>query len=181
MWCLRCYEPVRQLTPREPQLAPLPTVAVPRVERRHSRWKAGATTFGPVGRIAITVVVLLFAPTSLDPISLFVYLPGYLAIAFVVLRSTWANDLVALPGTLEGTGGDTSREAMPRLAPAEAPTLPVRTPIPRSTMIAWVVLAVLGGALGVVWTTSGNVGRGIIGIGASIAALVLWFASILRG
>jgi hypothetical protein len=110
-----------------------------------------------------------------------VYLPCYLVIAFVVLRNTWANDIVDLPGTPDGAVAEGSRDGMPRLAPAESPPPSVRTPIPRSTMIAWGALAVLGGALGVAWTTSGHVGRGIIGIGASIAALVLWFASILRG
>ncbi len=181
MWCLRCYEPVRQLTPREPQLASLPTAAGPRIERPRSRWKAGATTFGPVGRIAITVLVLLFVPTSLDPISLFLYLPCYLVIAFIILRSTWANDLVDLSRAGEGSEVAASREGMPRLAPSEVPAPRVRTPIPRSTMIAWVVLAVLGGALGVVWTTSGDVGHGIIGICASVTALVLWIGWVLRG
>ena len=61
MRCLRRYALVRQLTPRPPQL---PTVhfVQPKDERPMSRWKAGATTFGPVGRIAITALVLLFAP-----------------------------------------------------------------------------------------------------------------------
>jgi hypothetical protein len=180
MWCLRCYEPVRQLTPREPQLAPLPTATVPRVERPRSRWKAGATTFGPVGRIAITIIVLLFAPTSLDPISLFIYWPCYLALAFVILRSTWANDLVDLPGAGEDAGGDASA-GMPRLAPGEVVAPPVRAPLPRSTLIAWVALAALGGSLGFVWAPSGHVGRGIVGIVASLAALVLWLAWVLRG
>ena len=179
-WCLRCYEPVRELAPREPQLAPLSTATVPRVERPRSRWKAGATTFGPVGRITITLIVLLFAPTSLDPISIFVYWPCYLGLASVVLRSTWANDLVDLPGAGDAIGDDAPREGVPRLAPVEEPGTPARAPIPRSTMIAWVTLAVLGGGLGVVWASSGHVGRGLVGVGASILALALWIAWVIR-
>jgi hypothetical protein len=74
-WCLRCYTPVAELTPRERQLPPVEHAEDPppwanrsplRDNRgtppTYSRWRAGPTTFGPVGRIAITVVVLLVFP-----------------------------------------------------------------------------------------------------------------------
>jgi hypothetical protein len=166
MWCLRCYEPVRQLTPREPQLPALPSVTVPRVERPRSRWKAGGTTFGPVGRIAITVLVLLFAPTSFDLVALVTFWPCYLALAFVVLRSTWSSDYVDLPGAGDHAGAD-APDAGPERFPA------VREPIPRSTIVAWSLLIVLGIGVAVVFFTSGHVGQGLIGIGASLVALVM--------
>ncbi len=80
MWCLQCYEPVRQLTPREP---PLPGIQFmpPKDEAPMSRWKAGATTFGPVGRITITLLVLLFAPWSMDGFAIIVLWPPYLVLA----------------------------------------------------------------------------------------------------
>lgn len=103
MWCLRCYEPVRQLTPREPQLPPLPVDAVvdPRSVRPdfaplrvarpvYSRTRSGATSFGLLGRLAVTGIVVAMLPWGmLGPITL-VYLLGYVPVALVVLRSTWA-------------------------------------------------------------------------------------------
>jgi len=108
MWCLRCYEPVRQLTPRDPQLAPIPSedlidpasvrpdyVPLPRTPRVTSRILSSPTSFGLAGRLAITAVVVLILPFSgwIAPLG-FVYALGALPIAFIVLRSTWAPTLV---------------------------------------------------------------------------------------
>lgn len=169
MWCLRCLEPIRQLTPREGQL---PTARLvhenPAIAR--SRWKAGATSFGPVGRIAITVGVLLFFPPigSLgSPMTLFIYLPSYLAIAAVVLRSTWKKDVVEHPISIEGPPGEPRPE-------------PVVEPIPTVTIVAWSVLIAIGLGVGVAWTTTGSQGRGLIGIGVSLGVLVLAFRWFTR-
>jgi hypothetical protein len=118
MWCLRCLEPMRQLTPREGDI-PVASFVNTRPEAARSRWKAGATSFGPMGRIAITVGVLLFFPPTLgNPVTLFVYLPAYLAIAAMVLRSTWKKDVVERPIAVEGTSG----EPRPELAVEPVPT-----------------------------------------------------------
>lgn len=167
MWCLRCLEPVRQLTPREPQL---PTARPVRTEPvlARSRWKAGATSFGPVGRIAITVGVLLFFPPigSLgSPITLFIYLPGYLTIAAVVLRSTWKKDVLERPLPVEEPPGGPRPE-------------PVLEPVPTATIVAWSVLIAIGLGVAIAWTATGSQGRGMIGIAVSLSALVLamrWF------
>src|SRR6185503_15815223 len=86
MWCLRCYEPVRQLTPRDPGE---PTVTFLRDHDdgpERSRWKGGVNTFGPFGRVLVTVLVLLMAPLSLSLVSIVVLLPCYLVLASVVLH-----------------------------------------------------------------------------------------------
>ena len=168
MWCLRCLEPVRQLTPREAQLPTAGPVNRGPVLAR-SRWKAGATSFGPVGRIAITIGVLLFFPPigSLgSPMTLFIYLPSYLAIAAVVLRSTWKKDVVERPLPVQQPSGEPELE-------------PVVEPVPTSTIVMWAVLIAIGLGVAIAWTATGSQGRGVIGIAASLAALVFairWFA-----
>jgi hypothetical protein len=167
MWCLRCLEPVRQLTPREPQLPTARPVHTGPVLAR-SRWKAGATSFGPVGRIAITVGVLLFFPPTLgNPITLFVYLPAYLAIAAMVLRSTWKKDVPERPLPVEEPSGEPRPE-------------PVVEPIPTATIVAWSVLIAIGLGVSIAWTATGSQGRGLIGIGVSLAALVIAFRWFMR-
>ena len=115
-WCLRCYEPVRHLTSRETPLPTLPAkdVVDPRTvradfaplrvqPREYSRTRGGPTSFGLLGRLAVTGVVMALLPWGMiGPLAL-VYLVGYLPIAFVVLRATWAatpvdaNEVVVLP------------------------------------------------------------------------------------
>jgi hypothetical protein len=121
-----------------------------------------------VGRIGITIGVLLFFPPigSLgSPITLFMYLPGYLTIATVVLRSTWKKDVL--------------ERARPVEEPGEPRPEPALEPIPTATIVAWCILIATGLGIAIAWTASGSEGRGLIGIGASLAGLVLamrWFA-----
>jgi hypothetical protein len=167
MWCLRCLEPVRQLTPREGNI-PVAGLVSTKPEAARSRWKAGATSFGPLGRIAITVGVLLFFPPTLgNPVTLFVYLPAYLAIAAMVLRSTWKKDVVERPIAVDDTSGEPRPE-------------PVVEPVPTTTIVAWSVLIAIGLGVAIAWAASDNVGRGVIGIGVSLAALVLAFRWLMR-
>jgi hypothetical protein len=163
MWCVRCYEPVRHLTPRAPELASAPRLARGDLRPR-SRWRGGTTTFGPIGRIAITIGVLLFFPwgTIGNPITLVVYLPVYLLLAAAVLRSTWKRDLVA-------RSHPSMRDASSMKEPVEI----VRMPLPRSTIVAWVALGVVGLGFAIVWTSSGNEVRGILGICTSLTALIV--------
>jgi hypothetical protein len=169
MWCVRCYEPVRHLTPRSPDLAVSSLQPVRGDGRPRSRWRAGATTFGPVGRIVVTIGVLLFFPwgTIGNPITLFVYLPAYMFLALAVLRSTWRRDLVT-----------TTPASMSEPSSSDEPVEIVRPPLPRSTIVAWIVLGVIGLAFAIVWTASGDEMHGILGICASLVALVVagrWF------
>jgi rhodanese-related sulfurtransferase len=130
-WCLRCYEPVRQLTPRERPLPPLAEVEeppewVPRSPLRgleppvYSRWRAGPTTFGPVGRIVLTLLLAVAFPwgalTTFDPLRLWGML-GYGVVAALVLRSAWRKERVPdrRPGPLTSL-----RERVARRAPALA-------------------------------------------------------------
>jgi hypothetical protein len=106
-WCTRCFEPVRHLSPRDPQLPPRtdlelvdpatirPDHATIRLERpTYSRVRRGATTFGLWGRLALTAVVLFWLPWGVfTPMTLF-YLVAYLPIATLLLAGIWRKDQV---------------------------------------------------------------------------------------
>jgi hypothetical protein len=166
MWCVRCYEPVRHLTPRSPELAVSSPQPIRGDGRARSRWRAGATTFGPVGRIVVTAGVIVFFPwgTIGNPLTLFVYLPAYLVLAVAVLRSTWRRDLAT-----------TMPPSTPEPSSSDEPVEVVRPPLPRSTIVAWIALGLIGLGFAIVWTASGDEMHGILGICASLIALVLTF------
>jgi len=167
-WCLRCYEPVREPSPRPPQLPPLPIVREPPPEPRTSRFRAGPTTLGPVGRILATLVVALLAPwrglvgfdSALGPLMLW-YLLGYTMIAGVALRHIWRRERVLDP---RPTAAD-------RLRARAAASLPrLARPIPLAAILA--VLGLLGTiALAVAWTSMGTTGRYyLVAIGVAAGA-----------
>jgi hypothetical protein len=98
-WCLRCYEPSRELTPRPPTWAPGEFVDTPihtSGQVPHwSRWEKSATTLGPVGRVCATIVTVLWVlgAAGSSPLTLIFVLP----VAGVVLRAIWAKGWV-VPG-----------------------------------------------------------------------------------
>ena len=64
-WCGQCYAPARAAarsvmdpveTAADRTSAPTPTAPV---AARHSRWRGGPTTFGPVGRLVMTLLMLV--------------------------------------------------------------------------------------------------------------------------
>ena len=67
-WCGRCYEPVRELTPRAPIHAG-DFVGVPRHRKgavpHWSRSGKDPTTFGLAGRIGITTIIVVYLVTGL--------------------------------------------------------------------------------------------------------------------
>ena len=169
MWCLRCYEPVRLLTPREPQL-PSVHLIQPEEQLATSRWQRGATSFGPAGRLSITAVVLLLAPWSINPLAIVVVWPAYLFVATLVLRDTWKRDFV-----------ETTSAPSHTAAPGARPPEPRRTPIPRATVVAWAILgcAVLG--VLVASELASDTGRVLIDMAAIIAGLVVFLRWAFRG
>ena len=91
-WCLQCHARVRELSPR-PRIEGT-YVGPLQPEVRYSRWRAGPLTFGPAGRIAITVVVVLFGSSivlgGFNPASLW-FLSGYVTAATLILKQTWTR------------------------------------------------------------------------------------------
>lgn len=98
-WCVRCYAPVRELTPRAPIWAPGEFVDTPIVAdgavAHWSRWEKSQTTFGPFGRIAVTVVTLLWLLGAIgqSPITAVFVLP----LSVVIIRSVWQPGWVVPP------------------------------------------------------------------------------------
>jgi hypothetical protein len=98
-WCVRCYAPVRELTPRAPVWGPGEFVDTPIVTNgavpHWSRWEKSQTTFGPFGRIAVTVVTLLWLVSAIGhtPITAVFVLP----LSVVIIRSVWQPGWVVPP------------------------------------------------------------------------------------
>jgi hypothetical protein len=61
-WCGACYARVTTFAARPPIHEPGSYVGTPRPDVRTSRWRAGATTMGPVGRVVATVLLLVILP-----------------------------------------------------------------------------------------------------------------------
>jgi hypothetical protein len=61
-WCATCYAPVTPFATRPPLHEPGTFVGTPMSDTKTSRWRAGPTTMGPLGRIGWTVGLLLFFP-----------------------------------------------------------------------------------------------------------------------
>jgi hypothetical protein len=124
---------VRGLTPREPVWGEGEFVDQP-IHRggaipHWSRWEKSTTTFGPVGRVAITTVAVLWVGSAAarSPITLVFVLP----LVVVIIRSVWQRGWV-VPAHL-----------VPEhpMRPAE-PT--PRVPVDRSEVLRGVALTVLG-------------------------------------
>lgn len=176
MWCLRCYEPVRHLSPRGPQL-PVLDVHPPRPDPPTSRWRAGPTTFGPLGRLVATAVVLAFAPwqglagfgSAAGGLTLW-WLLGWSFLAVLVLRQVWRKERVLEPDP----------ESMPTVRERTAHRFPhlgrsIRIP---PMIVLGLLFVIVGTVVVVVWTTSDSAGRyylvAIAVAGGTAALLALW-------
>jgi hypothetical protein len=100
--CLACGAPVRDFALRAFVSAPN---AIPASEHVHSRWQGGPTTFGPVGRIIVTALIVLVGVGVTGalfavawPFALW-FLLGWGLASGMVLRHTWQEERV-IPGTI---------------------------------------------------------------------------------
>lgn len=81
-----CFAPVTEFAARERHAD---SVGTPIHEIRYSRLKkAGPLSFGPLGRVVITILVVLMGPSTASFFSL-MYLPVWLGISVVVLKQVW--------------------------------------------------------------------------------------------
>jgi hypothetical protein len=72
----------------------------PLPSERYSRWRGGSTTFGPVGRIVATVVVVGLSISGFLVVraAQFLGLTGWLAydaVGLVILREVWKRDRIS--------------------------------------------------------------------------------------
>jgi hypothetical protein len=107
-WCSRCLAPVTLYSPRAPLHEPGGYVGAPMNAPRTSRWRGGATSFGPAGRILCTLGLAALFPWwglgGFDPFFLWA-LMGWLLAAGLVLRSVWKQERIVdpAPTRLEGS------------------------------------------------------------------------------
>jgi hypothetical protein len=105
-WCATCFTPVTPHAVRPPIHEPGTYVGAPIESPRTSRWRAGPTTFGPLGRILCTLAIVAMYPWwglgGLNPLFLWA-LMGWLIMASVFLRSTWKPTRIVGP---EPTAGE---------------------------------------------------------------------------
>jgi hypothetical protein len=118
-WCGSCFAPVKLHSARRPIHDPGGFVGTLEPTPRTSRWRAGPTSFGPVGRLVSTGVLALFFPwwgagDAMNPFFLW-SLMGWLVLAGIVLRSVWKRERIP-----EGppTAVDRFRERHPTLGGA---------------------------------------------------------------
>ncbi len=143
-WCARCYAPVTTFAARPPIHEEGTYVGMPQPDVRTSRWAATSTSMGPIGRIAVTVLLLLIFP--------------WWAVA-LPLRSVWRK--VRLPDGAPPTALDRYRERHPLLGRRLELTPPWRIAL----------IAIGAGGVGVtMWLTSGPVER-LTWIGAIVLAI----------
>ena|SRR5438128_2003372 len=109
-WCGQCYAPVTRRPQAEPAEASYawagPLARIPEVDPdpvpapRYSRWKSGPTTYGPVLKVVITLVMALLGFVTWY---MFRFIDGpvvvadvgvYAAIALWVLHHVWRRDRV---------------------------------------------------------------------------------------
>ena len=87
-WCGQCYAPVVELTPREPVHRGDFVDRNHGVEHRWSRWRRSAATFGPLGRVVWSVLVVGSLAWAFFTV-FFVAWFCLLGIGIVVLRDIW--------------------------------------------------------------------------------------------
>jgi hypothetical protein len=88
-WCTFCFTPITPFAERN--LASDGFVGTPHPDVRSSRWRGGPLTFGPVGRVLITVLVILMGPSTISLFSL-LYMPVWLGLSIVVLKQVWRRE-----------------------------------------------------------------------------------------
>ena len=101
-WCGRCLAPVVEFAPRARLEGGF--VDTPRHDVHYSRWKAGPTSFGPVGRILATLLVILLGPWTTSAFAI-LYAPAWIIVAAISLKSIWKSEQV-----VESTSGEGWRE-----------------------------------------------------------------------
>lgn len=98
-WCGQCHQPLGApaAAPEVPSVPgrPVPAAAPVRAVPTYSRWRKTDTSFGPVGRVAWTVAMLVMAGLAVFSGNPFAIGPVCLVAVPLVLRSVWASSRVS--------------------------------------------------------------------------------------
>jgi hypothetical protein len=169
-WCGLCKEPVREFATRPTTREGFVADIAPRV--RTSRWRASPLTFGPVGRLVVSAIVMLVLLMGTSqtgwwtPFGLWFFM-GWFILASLVLRQTWQPVPIEdaerwLPARLRGR--------FPRM------TAPVNASL---VIVTVAVLTMLGVA--VAWVrldTLGRFGLVVVFVLLGASALLVWLTGV---
>jgi hypothetical protein len=181
-----CKEPVHELTPRDAVHDPAPPaepvrrirLVAPdeRADGHFSRWEAGPTSFGPAGRLAITVLVGVWLLWCVSNNFIILCLP----LGFgggVVLRDVWKRTWIPAGSGEDAPSSDTA-EIGARPMDREPCPAPVPVEIPTATKVAWVCLGVVGLAACLGFAFGSVEVKAAILMAASLSALALWYSKL---
>jgi hypothetical protein len=170
-WCVRCLAPVTAFAARPRVHEPGSFVGTPVATPRTSRWRSGPTSFGPFGRIAITVTLLLFLPwwglegiTAASAFHLW-FLIGWAMLAALVLPQVWRRQ--RLPDDAPPSRIERFRQGHPVLG----------RPVRLGFVARGVVVLVAGGAALTAWLGLDDVNRYLWAVLALALGLVVSLAS----
>jgi hypothetical protein len=168
-WCSTCFTPVTLYAARESMRSGY--VGAPTPTPRTSRWRAGPTSFGPVGRILTTAVLLAFFPwwgmDGLTPASVLYlwFLMGWVMLASIVLRQVWRRERV--PEDAPPPWAERFREHHPVLGK------PIRLGAGARVAVLVVAIGVAAGA----WIGLDDVNRYVWAVVALATGLAVFLAS----
>ncbi len=173
-WCLQCYEPTRELTPRAATWAPGEFVDNP-IHRsglvpHWSRWEKSPTTMGPVGRIVATIVFLLTVPGAMSSGG-FLYVLFFPVTAAVVLPAIWAKGWI-VPGDTDDV----------RPATADKPDPHPEPPMTKGMLVwrgIWIA-GVFAACLIFAYSPSMEARAGVLALAALIGIVAFWRSFFVR-
>ena len=175
-WCGQCYEPVRELSARPSQP---PGIQVLRPSPVYTRWQRGPTTFGPVGRLVSTAVVVLIGvvvggalAAGAWPFALW-FLSGYGLAAGIVLRHVWQPELVTDGVAPQGPLAKIRQRIRDR-APRFGRDVPLR-------LVGTTVLFIGIMAAALMWHGQGALGRYlmiVVLVSAGLGTFLAWFNDV---
>jgi hypothetical protein len=202
MWCTLCYEPVRHLTPRDRQL-PTPPDLEPidpsdvrtdhawiRVAKgSYSRTTGGATSFGVMGRVTLTAVVLV-ALAGLASAAFLSFILGGWLLGIVLIRDIWKKQYLPAPqidpGQVATPATPVVHEGLPesarrRLGAPESPAEPYHVPTPTWLKALRIVAVAMYVALAIAWQFTNDVVHACLLMSGFLAAVVValnWFRKV---
>jgi hypothetical protein len=182
-----CKERVREFASREAIHDPAPPAGPERRIRlvapdersdgQFSRWEAGPTSFGPVGRLTITVLVVAWLVWCATNNFIILCLPIGIA-GGVVLRDVWKRTWIPSGSGGQGTPGSSAPDTGQRAAGREPRPAPAPIEIPTRTKVAWVCFGVVGLAACLGFAYGGVEVKAAVLMAASLSALALWYSNL---
>lgn len=182
-WCTRCYAPVTEFATRP--VSPGGFVGTPRHDRddsgHWSRWEKTPTTFGPAGRLGGTIFIVAWLASGFS----YTFVIFWLVELFLggwLIRELWKPGwtVSAQPERrIETNAVEPLREGF-RVPRPERVLHAEPTPIPRSTIAAWVGLGAIAIGATVLFVNGDEPMKMIVTTSATLVAAYLFFRSIFR-